>query len=73
MKQDNILEMLAEAKFLKNEIGETKNAIKLCDKILKMDPDNRDAMLIKAGGLKESGEAEWTAPHLVDSQLRLFI
>ena len=50
--------MLDRARFLKNELGKAKKAIKLCDKILKIDPDNRDAMLIKAGGLKELGEVQ---------------
>ena len=50
--------MLDEARFLKNYAGDAKKAIKLCDKILKIDPDNRDAMLIKAGGLNELGKAE---------------
>ncbi|MBI2653087.1 hypothetical protein HYX00_06480 [Candidatus Woesearchaeota archaeon] len=58
MTQRNILKILDEARFLKNELGETKKAIRLCDKILRIEPDNRDAMLIKAGGLKELGEAE---------------
>jgi len=58
MKQHNILEMLDEARFLKNELEETERAIKLCDKILEIDSNNRDAMLIKAGGLKELGEVE---------------
>lgn len=58
MEQANILKMLDEARFLKNELEETKKAIKLCDKILKIDSGNRDAMLIKAGGLKEFGEVE---------------
>lgn len=58
MKEDNILEILDEARFLKNELGETRKAIKLCDKILRIEPDNRDAMLVKAGGLKELGEVE---------------
>ncbi len=58
MKQNNILEMLDDARLLKNELEETEKAIKLCDKILKLDPENRDAMLIKAGGLKELGDVE---------------
>jgi tetratricopeptide (TPR) repeat protein len=50
--------MLDEARFLKNQLGNAKKAIKLCDEILKIEPENRDAMLIKAGGLNELGKAE---------------
>ena len=50
--------MLDEARFLKNELGNVKAAIILCDKILEIESSNIDAMLIKAGGLKELGEVE---------------
>ena len=58
LKMSQIQEMLDEARFLKNELGKTKKAIKLCNKILEMNNDNIDAMLIKAGGLKELGNVE---------------
>ncbi|MBI2047148.1 hypothetical protein HYT26_03230 [Candidatus Pacearchaeota archaeon] len=58
MRKDDILEMLDEARFLKNEIGDSKGAIKECNKILKIEPENRDAMLIKAGALSELGRVE---------------
>ena len=58
MKQDNTLEMLDEARLLRNVIGDQKGAIKECDRILKIEPENRDAMLIKAGALKELGKVE---------------
>ena len=44
---------LDEARFMKNVLNKPRKAIKLCDIILKRDPLNRDAMLIKAGGLGE--------------------
>lgn len=53
-----INEMLDEARFLRNELGDAKGAIKECDKILRIEPENRDAMLIKAGALKELGKVE---------------
>jgi len=52
----DILEMLDEARYLKNVSCEFKKAIRLCDKVLKIDQDNRDTMLIKAGSLHEMGE-----------------
>lgn len=48
-----VLEMLDEARHIKNVLGNPKKAIKICDKILEIDPENRDALLIKAGGLQE--------------------
>ncbi len=49
-----VLEMLNEARYMKNVLNNPKKAIKLCDKILEFSPENRDALLIKAGGLQES-------------------
>lgn len=51
---NKIDEMLGEARFLRNGIGDAKGAIKECDKILKIEPENRDAMLIKAGRIKDA-------------------
>ena len=55
---NKISEMLEEARLLRNVIGDQKGAIKECDKILRIKPENRDAMLIKAGALKELGRGE---------------
>ena len=49
-----VLKMLDEARFIKNVLGNPRKAIKLCNQILEIDPENRDALLIKAGGLQES-------------------
>ena len=48
-----IIHLLSEARFIKNNLGQTKKAIGICDKILKIDASCRDAMLIKAGALGE--------------------
>lgn len=47
--------LLNKARYHRNVSCKDKKAIKICEKILKIDPDNRDAMLIKAGAL----EALW--------------
>lgn len=44
--------LINEARFHRNITCKDKKAIKICDRILKIDPFNRDAMLIKAGALK---------------------
>lgn len=43
--------MLDEARFLHNNLGESKKAINICNKILQIDASCRDALLIKAGAL----------------------
>ncbi len=48
-----LLVKLNEARFTKNVLGNSKKAIKLCDQILETNPKDRDALLIKAGGLQE--------------------
>jgi len=48
---DEILELLNRARHLNNYHSEEEKAIELCDKILKKDPENMDAMLVKAGSL----------------------
>lgn len=48
--------MLDEARVLKNYLGKPKKAIKVCDEILQISPDNKDALLIKAGALGEMFE-----------------
>lgn len=50
--------MVNEARILKNVLEEPKKAILMCDKILRLDKENRDAMLIKAGALKETGKID---------------
>ncbi len=52
-KNEKIIDMLNEARFLKNGLGEPKKAINICNKIIKIDSSCRDAMLIKAGALNE--------------------
>ncbi len=49
---------LDEARFVKNTLGDSRKAIKLCDEILKQKPANRDAMLIKAGAFGEIFELD---------------
>ncbi len=48
-----VMEMLDEARFTKNILGKPRKAMKICNKILEIDPENRDALLVKAGGLQE--------------------
>lgn len=43
--------LLNKARYYHNYSCEEEKAIKLCNKVLKKDPENRDAMLIKAGSL----------------------
>lgn len=45
--------MVEEARYTKNVLVDPQKAIKLCNKILETDAENRDALLIKAGGLQE--------------------
>lgn len=52
-KNEKIISMLNEARFLKNNLGQPKKAINICNKILQIDALCRDAMLIKAGALNE--------------------
>src|SRR3989338_7143616 len=47
-RETEIMCMLEEARFLKNNLGQPKKAINLCNEILDMDSSCRDAMLIKA-------------------------
>ena len=48
---DEISQLLNEARCLHNYFHKDEEAIKLCDKILKKDSENIDAMLVKAGSL----------------------
>ncbi len=51
---ENLIEiqsLLNKARYHRNISCKDKKAIKICDRILKIDPNNRDAMLIKAGAL----------------------
>lgn len=55
LKEIEIRMMIDEARILKNEIGDMKGTLKLCEKILKLSKDNRDALLLKAGALGHLG------------------
>lgn len=48
-----ITSMIFGATILKNKYGKKKAAIKICDRILKIHPDNIYALLLKAGALNE--------------------
>lgn len=50
-----ILDLLDKARYHRNVSGKGKKAIKICDEILGIDKNNRDAMLIKAGALGQIG------------------
>ena len=74
-KQDHhkIGALLDEARFVKNAIGNPKKALKLCDQILKREPENRDALLIKAGAFGETFEldkAEELTTRIIQQPLR---
>lgn len=58
MDNIEIIAMLDEARFLKNQLDEPKKAIKICNDILIVEPKNKDAMLIKAGALNEIFELD---------------
>lgn len=51
MNKGEVLRLLDEARFYHNYSCEEYKAIKICDIILKENPKNRDALLIKAGSL----------------------
>ena len=53
MNRKELLRLLNEARRCHNYLCDEKEAIKICDKILKEHPENRDALLIKAGSLSE--------------------
>ena len=68
-RETEIMCMLEEARFLKNNLGQPKKAINLCNEILDMDSSCRDAMLIKAGAMNETfllDEAEKLIRHIVE-------
>ncbi len=48
--------LLEEARFHRNASCNDKKAIKICNEILEIDENNRDAMLIKAGALGQIGK-----------------
>ncbi len=56
MKKSEILALLDEARHYHNVLRDEKKAIKICDKILREHPENRDALLIKAGSLHFLGK-----------------
>jgi hypothetical protein len=51
-----IFSLLDEARYHRNATCNDKKAIKICEKILEIDENNRDAMLIKAGALGQIGK-----------------
>lgn len=51
MNKKDIPWMLDEARYYHNYLEDEKKALKICEEILKKDPCNRDALLIKAGSL----------------------
>jgi tetratricopeptide (TPR) repeat protein len=51
LKENNISEFLNRARYFHNINCDEIKAIELCNKVLKKDPENRDAMLVKAGSL----------------------
>ena len=52
-KGKELLNLLNKAREYHNYLCNEKEAIKICNKILKEHPENRDALLIKAGSLSE--------------------
>lgn len=61
-----IFELLDKARHHRNVSCDDKKAIKICDEILDMDENNRDAMLIKAGALGQIGRNKESL-HLINS------
>src|SRR3989338_5030411 len=53
MNKKELLNLLNKAREYHNYLCDEKEAIKICNKILKEYPEDRDAMLIKAGSLSE--------------------
>src|SRR3989344_4262617 len=51
MNKKDIFKLLNKARYYHNYLYEENKAIILCDKILEKDPENRDALLVKAGSL----------------------
>ncbi len=51
MKNKKLLKLLDEARYYHNYSCEEDKALKICNKILKEEPENRDALLVKAGSL----------------------
>ncbi len=51
MKKKEILDLLNKARMHHNYLCDEEEAIKICNKIIKEHPENRDALLVKAGSL----------------------
>jgi len=66
LKELDVMLMIDEARILKNEVGDMGGTLKLCEKILKLSPDNRDALLLKAGALGELGRFKEEAEILAE-------
>lgn len=65
-QKNKIFDLLDEARYHRNVSYNDKKAIKICDEILDIDENNRDAMLIKAGALSHVGRNK-EALHLINS------
>ncbi|MBI2629855.1 hypothetical protein HYW76_02025 [Candidatus Pacearchaeota archaeon] len=53
---NKVVNLLNQARYCHNYLCEEKKAIELCNQALKIDPENRNAMLIKAGSFNCIGK-----------------
>lgn len=53
MNKKQLSNLLYKARIFHNHLCDEKEAIKICNRILEEHPENRDALLIKAGSLGE--------------------
>lgn len=53
MNKKQLSNLLNKARIFHNHLCDEKEAIKICNRILKENPENRDALLIKAGSLSK--------------------
>ncbi len=66
-----IVSLLDEARYHRNATCNDKKAIKICDKILEIDENNRDAMLIKAEALGQIGKNK-ASVELIEKIIRIW-
>lgn len=66
LNKEEIMDLLNKARYYHNYLCKEKKAIKLCNKILEHEPENRDALLVKAGSLRYLGK-EKEAVYLIQS------
>ncbi len=52
LNEEEIIDLLNKARYFHNYIWDEHKAIRLCNTILEHEPENRDAMLVKAGALR---------------------